>query len=56
MSAKGSTSVYFMAKFNDKPSQEIYSVLSNVLRSVNDKFEEPFRRCLEFMGYERNMT
>ena len=56
MSAKASPFVYFMIKVNDKPSQEIYSVLRNFLLSVNDKFLEPFRRCLEFMGYERNMT
>ena len=49
MNAKASTFAYFMTKVNDKPSQEIYSVLRNFLLSVNDKFAEPFRRCLEFM-------
>ena len=56
VSARASTFVYFMTKVNDKPSQEIYSVLRNFLLSANDKFAEPFRRCLEFMGYEKNMT
>ena len=54
MSVKTSRFVYFMAKVNDKPNQEIYSVLRNFLLSVSDKFAEPIRRYLEFMGYERN--